>query len=164
MSEERDTGAVFNEGLQPIMDETPEPADWESVQFEMGSTPQGRGRGWLIAAAAAVVVLVGVGSVALLGRVGGTDDATVGDTATTSAAHDTAFSIVGQWVFESWQEGDEQIAVEVGVNAAGGAVARIRSRRCVHGIDGMQLDQPDGLRVLGWLPHPWRGDSDRARL
>ncbi len=62
--------AVFNEGLEPVMDETPEPPDWESLQFEMGSTAQGVGRGWFIAAAAALVVLVGVGSVVLLGRCG----------------------------------------------------------------------------------------------
>jgi len=119
MNEHNEIAAVFNQGLEPVMDQTPEPPDWESLQFEMGSTAQGAGRGWLIAAAAALVVLVGVGSVALLGRVGGSDDAVVGDTVTTSAAQDTAFSIVGRWVFESWQEGDEQIMVEVGENAAG---------------------------------------------
>jgi heat shock protein HslJ len=114
-----DIAVVFNEGLAPVMDETPAPPAWASLQFEMGSQPGRIGKAWMVAVAAALVVLVGLGSLLLVGRLGGTG----GDTAGTSGAQagDVAVShsIEGRWVLESWEQDGKQVPVNVGVNAAG---------------------------------------------
>jgi len=46
-------------------------------------------------------------------------DSSSGGSQTQPEIGDVAASIEGRWVLESWEEGDERILVEVGVNAAG---------------------------------------------
>lgn len=52
------------------MDETPPVPEWESLQFESGSPSSRMGQWWMAPVAAAIVILVGLGSVVLGGRLG----------------------------------------------------------------------------------------------
>ncbi len=116
MSDERNIGAAFNEGLGPVMEETPPAPEWESMQFESGAGPGGSNRWWVAAVAAVVVLLVGAGSFLLAGQIGGSDETGSGGADTPIDTGATSGSIEGRWVLESWQDGDTSIAVEVGVN------------------------------------------------
>ncbi len=60
-----------------------------------------------------VVIVAGVGSVFLAGRLGGGDDASSGDPGNQPDVGDVAGSIEGRWVLESWEESGEQIMVGV---------------------------------------------------
>lgn len=90
--------------------------------------PQGRRAGWVpFVVAGALVLVLGVAAFVIAGLVGGGDtttgDALDGDASGSGVAADnqepTPEVIAGRWTLESWQEGDRQIAVDVGSNAAG---------------------------------------------
>ncbi len=119
MTDERDVAAVFNEGLAPVLDEAPPAPAWESLQYDFGPPSHRIGSGWLAAVAAAVVILVGVGSILLLGRVGSSDRGEPGDSATPPSDAAAGGSIEGRWVLESWEEDGKQIPVKIGVNTTG---------------------------------------------
>ena len=117
MHDDRDVAALFAEGLEPMMAAAPPVPEWESLQFESVSRPDGLGQWWMAAVAAVVVIVVGVGSVLLAGRLGGGDDASAGRGPDgQSDVGDGVDSIEGRWVLESWEENRERIMVEVGVN------------------------------------------------
>ncbi len=116
MSDDRNVEAAFNEGLEPVLDATPPAPDWESLQFESGSGPGGSSRWWVAAVAAVVVLFVGAGSFLLVGQLGGSDAADPGESGVPIDAGEFAVSIEGRWVLESWEDGANRVAVEIGVN------------------------------------------------
>ncbi|MDJ0953273.1 MAG: hypothetical protein QNJ81_06300 [Acidimicrobiia bacterium] len=112
MSNDRDIAAAFNEGIEPVIDETPPEPEWESLQFESLTPSDGRGRWWVAGIAAAMVLVVGAGSLLVLGQLSGDDDAGGDIPAVTTGVG----SIEGLWVLESWEDGGERVMVEVGEN------------------------------------------------
>jgi len=118
MSDDRGTAAVFNEGLEPVMGETPPAPAWESLQFESLASSHGPGRWWVAGVAAALVLLVGAGSFLLVGQLGGGNDSAEGGGDDAIIVDDALpGSIEGRWVLESWQESGEWLIVEVGETA-----------------------------------------------
>jgi len=114
MSEDRDIAAAFNEGLEPVMDDTPPAPEWDSMQFESGSEPGGSNRWGVAVIAAVLVLLVGAGSFLLAGLLGGSDETGQGDDDVVAIPG----SIEGRWVLESWEDGEDRIMVEIGVNTS----------------------------------------------
>ncbi len=111
----RSDGRQFIEGIEPVMDATPPAPDWESLQFD--ATPvSNRPRSWWVApvAAAAVILVLGVGSFFLAG----TDDSAA-DGAGLAPGTNDVLTLEGRWVLEAWQEGGDWIEVDIGENAAG---------------------------------------------
>ena len=74
------------------------------------------GEWWVTAVAAVVVIVVSVGSVFLAGRLSGGDDASSNGSQDQTGGGEVAGSIEGHWVLESWEESEDRIMVEVGVN------------------------------------------------
>lgn len=116
MVEDRDIAAAFADGLEPVMHETPPAPEWDSLQFEAVPPAGGWGRWWMAPVAAAIVLIVGAGSVLLGGRLGGSDDSASGDGGEQTVDGSVPDSIEGRWVLESWEENGERIAVQPGVN------------------------------------------------
>jgi hypothetical protein len=93
-----------------------------------------------------------LGSFFLLGRIGGSDEGSPEDTEVGGAAGNV--SIEGRWIFESWEEGDERITVEVGVNAAGEPWLEFRSDGTFGGSTGCNDILPAGYEyAAGFLMH-----------
>ncbi len=112
-----DRSVEFIDGIEPVMDATPPAPEWESLQFEALPHTRSAGRWWAAAVAAALVLVVGAGSFLLAGRVGGNDGGGVGNGAAGTEPGSVVTSIEGRWILESWEEGGELIAVEIGENA-----------------------------------------------
>ncbi len=116
MSNDRDIAAAFNEGIEPVVDKTPPAPEWQSLQFESVRQSGGLG-GWRVAGiAAALVLLIGAGSLLLLGQLGSDESSgEVADEVPIVAAD--VGSIEGVWILESWEEGGNRVMVEIGENA-----------------------------------------------
>ncbi|MDJ0496285.1 MAG: hypothetical protein QNJ75_07635 [Acidimicrobiia bacterium] len=76
------------------------------------SPSNGANRWWVAAVTAVVVLIVGAGSFLLIGQLGSSDNSELGDV---DVPIETG-SIEGRWVLESWEDGDDRIAVEIGLN------------------------------------------------
>lgn len=104
---------VVIRGLDPVMEQTPEPPDWDSLQFEKPTNTTGAGRWWIAAAAAAVVFLVGAGLFFVAGSTGTDSGETAADPAVVGEEPSlSSHSIAGVWLLESYGEGPGIVLVE----------------------------------------------------
>ena len=116
MSDDRDIAAAFNEGIEPLMNQAPPEPEWQSLQFESLTPTGGLGRWWIAGIAAALVLVVGAGSLLLLGQLGSQDDSSVASDDTVVVDGGASDSIAGIWILESWLEGSRPTPVEPGAN------------------------------------------------
>lgn len=106
---------VVKRGFDPVMEQAPEPPEWESLQLEKPVSSSGAGRWWVAGVAAAIVLVVGAG-IAFVSGSGSTDSDDAGtDPAAAAEAPGTPFpSIAGVWLLESFEVEGEEVLVESG--------------------------------------------------